>query len=135
MEELKDQIIEASIDVDEEKWKKKRNIWLAAVVISFVAGLFVKDILNLWGILLLFGGAYIYFSRQVDDHGKGRKVKKELKIKGEEEDRVIEVMMPWYHTVTGILMIGLFTAGIYWFVGPFVRMNWTGKRIREATEE
>ncbi len=128
MEEVKE-----TIDLDLEKWKKKRNIWLIALVLSFVAGLFVREILNLWGILLLFGGAYIYFSRQIDDHGKNRTVETELKVKGE-ENRVVTVMIPWYFTISGIFMIGLFTAGIYWFVGPLVRMSWTGKRIREANE-
>ena len=32
--------------------------------------------------------------------------------------------LPWYLGTGAIIIIGLFTGGIYWIVGPIMRINW-----------
>lgn len=34
---------------------------------------------------------------------------------------------PWHLSWTGIIVIGIFTGGIYWFLGPFMRISWNGR--------
>lgn len=32
--------------------------------------------------------------------------------------------LPWYLGTSAIIIIGLLTGGIYWIVGPILRINW-----------
>lgn len=112
------------------KWTRIRNIWLAAVfgllalavvtAPSTTIGYFFTSVLT----ALLLAGIGVWAIKPKDRE----KVDRGYANQGYTwQGYYSRPNLPWYYQVGWIITIGMFTGGIYWILGPILRVNWKYK--------
>ena len=112
------------------KWNRLRNIWLAAVfgslalavVTSFneTIGYFFTSVLTAF----LLAGIGVWAIKPKDREIMDRRYADQGYAW---QGYYSRPNLPWYYQVGWIITIGMFTGGIYWILGPILRMNWKNK--------
>lgn len=112
------------------KWTRIRNIWLAAVfgllALAVVTGTdtgigyFFTSCLT----AVLLGGIGVWAIKPKDRENADRgHVNQGYAWQG----YYSRPNLPWYYQIGWIITIGMFTGGIYWILGPILRVNWKNK--------
>ena len=117
------------------KWTRIRNIWLAAVfgslafavVTSFneTIGYFFTSVLT----AVLLAGIGVWAIKPKDRENMDRRYANQgYADQGYAwQGYYPKPNLPWYYQVGWIIIIGMFTGGIYWILGPILRINWKNK--------
>ena len=112
------------------KWTRIRNIWLAAVFGSLALavvtspnetiGYFFTCVLTAF----LLAGIGVWAIKPKDREIMDRRYADQGYAW---QGYYSRPNLPWYYQVGWIITIGMFTGGIYWILGPILRMNWKNK--------
>ena len=112
------------------KWNRIRNIWLAAVFGSLALavvtspnetiGYFFTCVLTAF----LLAGIGVWAIKPKDREIMDRRYADQGYAW---QGYYSRPNLPWYYQVGWIITIGMFTGGIYWILGPILRMNWKNK--------
>lgn len=97
-----------------EKSEKMRNAALVFLVLSFVfIGLFEIEFMHRLGSVCAITSIILFCARPKYDRPTGNEMSQNDFLS-----------IPWGYSGWGIFIIGIFTGGIYWLVGPVLRASW-----------